>query len=139
MATGKTAPLFLSTRRVDGWSVMDVAGEIDLATGAQLRACLEEIISGHRRPAHVIVDLSNVAFCDASGLSVLVAAHQQAQRQGGQLHLVCPEGQVLRVLRITELTRLLPVHRTLSDALADGGPVHIPPRQQRRPRPGGAG
>jgi anti-anti-sigma factor len=123
MTNGRTAPLFLSSRRKGKWSIVDVAGEIDLATGPQLAACLEVIIKHRKHPAHVIVDLSDLTFCDASGLSVLVSAHEQAERRGGQLRLVCPEGQVLNILRITELTRQLSVHPTLNDALAHSEPI----------------
>ena len=121
MVAENIAPLFsVSSRREYRWSVVDVAGEVDLATAPALRDCLMEVASVHDRPPSVIVDLSDVRFCDASGLGVLVDAHKRIQRRGGRLRLICPEGQVLRLIRITGLTRLLPIYPALDDARRDG-------------------
>jgi hypothetical protein len=57
-------------------------------------------------------------------LGLLVGAHNRARQQGGKLRLVCPEGRVLRLLRLTEL----PVHHTLREGLADEVPVPVTER-----------
>jgi anti-anti-sigma factor len=120
MVADNTPPLFsASSRRSGPWPVLEVAGEIDLATAPQLQDHLLEAINDHDQPPGLILDLTKVEFCDASGLRVLVRGHRWISRRGGRLHLVCPDGQMLRILRITELTRLLPVHPSLEHALAD--------------------
>jgi anti-anti-sigma factor len=107
-----------SSRHTGPWPVLEVTGEIDLATAPQLQDHLIEAINEHRS-ADLVLDMTKVEFCDASGLRVLVRAHRWIQQRGGRLRLVCPKGPLLRILRITTLTRLLSVHPTMEDALAD--------------------
>jgi anti-sigma B factor antagonist len=60
------------------------------------------------------------------GLGVLVGAKRRLREpsRDGSIQLVCADGLVLRVLRVTGLDRLFPVHATLSDALGgDSGQV----------------
>ncbi|MFI0773134.1 STAS domain-containing protein [Streptomyces sp. NPDC021212] len=96
----------------------------------QLRHQLDKLIAA-RNPARVIVDFSRLRFCDASGLSRLVAADREARRRHGGLRLVCPEGKVRRLLRFTRLARFIPAFDSLSPAIPDGesGPYATSPRQ----------
>ncbi|MDX3098155.1 STAS domain-containing protein [Streptomyces sp. ME01-24h] len=109
-------PLTVSSRRRDGWSVVEVAGELDISTAYRLGDHLEDVIGG-RGPADVVLDLSRLEFCDASGLSVVAWAHHAARDRDGRLRLVCPEGLTRRLLRITELADAIPVHGTVAEAL----------------------
>ncbi|MEV0532862.1 STAS domain-containing protein [Kitasatospora sp. NPDC050463] len=128
--------LKLSSRREGGWVVMRVEGELDIATEDRLRRRLNRALVRRGRHARFVVDLSRLDFCDASGLSALVDAHRTALRHRGQLRLAVPKGRVLRVLRLTELDRVLPVYPTVGDAVAgrdsarhafrDGPPVEQP-------------
>lgn len=51
------------------------------------------------------------------GLGALFGAHLRAACDGGQLHLVCPEGPLLHVLDVTGLRQAVPVHPTVAEAL----------------------
>jgi len=52
-----------------------------------------------------------------------VGAKRRLHGPDGSLHLVCAEGLVLRVFRLTGLDRVFPIHATLADALGgDSGP-----------------
>jgi anti-anti-sigma factor len=68
-------------------SVVDLDGEIDLATGddfdAQLRSALTP---GSRR---LVVDMTKVSFLGSAGLAALMSVRKQAAQQGTELHLVC--------------------------------------------------
>ena len=93
-------------------SVVHVKGEVDLATAPELH----EVLAGFG-PADgpLIVDLSDVAFLDSSGLSVLVRCHQHLA-EGGGLRLVVTRPTTLRVLDATGLAEVLDVYATLDDA-----------------------
>jgi anti-sigma B factor antagonist len=112
--------LRVSLGRLDGWTVASLAGEIDILTVPSLRAHLGDLVVDHGARPQVIIDLGDVTFCDALGLSTLIGAHHTAARRGGTVRLVVPEGRVRRFLRITKPTHDLKVHDTLSDAV---GPV----------------
>lgn len=65
----------------------------------------------------LIVNLTEVGFMDSSGLGVLVGALKRLTERGGELVLVCPEGSPLKVLMITGLDRVFPIHAAVDDAL----------------------
>ena len=97
-------------------TVVACSGEIDLMSTAELRTLIgEQIVEGH---VHLVVDLAEVTFVDSSGLGVLVAARRKTRAFRGSLCLVVDHPAVLRVLHVTALDRVFPVHRTLAEALA---------------------
>ena len=72
----------------------------------------------------IVADLTLTRFCDSSGIRTLVAAHQRAQADGGELLLVVPDAAVVRAFTIIGVDRLIPQFTSLDDALA----------QSRQPR-----
>jgi anti-sigma B factor antagonist len=93
-------------------------GEIDLFTAPVLRRQLNEAVG--RNAARVIVDLSDVSFMDSSGVHALILALRTAQRGGGSVGLVGACRTVERVLVLSRLDELFPLHATMEQAL-DGG------------------
>jgi anti-anti-sigma factor len=97
--------------------ILRVGGEVDLATSAQLHAKLVDLVEVGQAGS-VVVDLTPVAFMDSTGLCVLLAAHKRARANGRRVLLVCPEGPVLRVLRLTGMDKALSIHGSLAEAEA---------------------
>lgn len=96
----------------DGWSVLKVSGEIDVATAPDLARrlrCLAEI-----EPGKVLVDLGDVTFCDASGLRALVSAHHVLAGRDERLHLSGLRPSLARVLDITGLDEVFTVADVLT-------------------------
>ncbi len=81
-----------------------VSGEIDLATAGQITAALAEL-TGH----DVIVDLSQVAFIDSSGLSSLIVAHKNITAAGGTLMLRNPSPTAATLLALTAIDTVIEV------------------------------
>ena len=97
-------------------AVVEVKGEIDLRTADALRARLVEVHASG--PLRLVVDFTAVPFCDAAGLGALVAAHNQIAAGGGEIVLAGLRPAQRRLLYITGLHRLFPVHENVSGALA---------------------
>lgn len=97
-------------------TVVACSGEIDLMTAAEFRTTLTDLIVEGR--VHLVIDLLGVTFVDSSGLGVLVAARRRARTVKGSLSLVATHPTVLRVLHVTALDRVFPIHETLEEALA---------------------
>jgi anti-sigma B factor antagonist len=56
-------------------TVVEVAGEIDVASAPELRHCLQQTIdAGSQQP---VVDLRHVEFIDSAGLGVLIGAQRR--------------------------------------------------------------
>jgi anti-anti-sigma factor len=109
-----TARARLFSRRLPGHTVIAVHGELDIATTASLRVRILSVLAETTTP--VIIDLSNVSFCDASGLAVLVGAQRQARTHGVTVALAAPRPNVAKLLRITGLDRAFSIHPTLASA-----------------------
>jgi anti-sigma B factor antagonist len=95
--------------------VVALVGEIDIANAGYLRAELAYLIdAGH---VDIVADLSRTVSISSSGLGVLVGARKTVRRLGGRLQLVASQESLLRILRITRLTRVFTIHPTVEDAL----------------------
>src|SRR4051794_6674429 len=93
----KTQPFKLTkTALADGWTEIEIEGELDLAVADQLREALERTDG---RP--VLISLASCEFLDSTGIAVIVHA---SQAEGRKLVVHSPSAQVLRVLEVTGLT-----------------------------------
>jgi anti-sigma B factor antagonist len=82
-------------------------GELDMSTATQLR---EELLGlAGREGPQVTVDLSELAFVDSTGLSVLITGLKRIRQQGGDMALRSPTPSTRRVLEITGLTEVFSV------------------------------
>ncbi|MFD4481277.1 STAS domain-containing protein [Streptomyces sp. NPDC058471] len=98
----------IRTVHLPGVSVVELHGEIDLASAPEVQQHLDAatIPVG----AQVIVDLRSTDFLDCTVLALLCRAHRQARRHQGQLHLVCIRPWHLKILDTAGLrTRLHPL------------------------------
>jgi anti-anti-sigma factor len=89
-----------------GDDVVRVSGELDIRTCEGLERSTGELVDLGRR---VVLDLSELTFCDSTGLAVLVRLHKRAELAGGTLVLRSPVPRVLNLLTLTGLTRLFTV------------------------------
>ena len=93
----------------DDVSTIVVAGEVDVATCAELREVGEKeaAISARLR-----VDLSGVSFIDSSGIGALIAIRNAADGAGIPVVFVNPSAKVLNVLQITRLTDVFTIEQS---------------------------
>src|SRR3954452_13481789 len=94
--------------------VVAVGGEIDVYTAPKLRERLVELInSGHY---HLVINLEGVDFLDSTGLGVLVGALKRVRSHQGSLRLVCTQERLLKIFRITGLSKVFPIYDTVEEA-----------------------
>jgi anti-sigma B factor antagonist len=92
-------------------TVVAVSGEVDIASAPALRSALETALDAGTQ--ELWVDLCATTFMDSSGLHVLADAHRVAEER---LTIVCPPGNVRRVLDLTGLVDALRVSDAQLDA-----------------------
>ncbi|GAA5055241.1 hypothetical protein GCM10023259_036930 [Thermocatellispora tengchongensis] len=122
-------------------AVVTVAGELDMLTVPLLEAALRDLPeSGVRR---VVLDVTDLGFCDAAGVHLLQRAHRGLAAAGGGLGLA-GAGRILRHLLTLTCVDAIPLYASAAqaiqalDALAaqQGGPLpREPERAQRPPHP----
>jgi anti-anti-sigma factor len=92
--------------------VVSLAGECDLAVRDELTSALLAAVGSAET---VVVDLSELAFLDSSGLHGLIMAYHAAERSRRRLYVVNPAGPVAALLAVTGIADLL------SPPAGDGG------------------
>lgn len=96
--------LVTSIDEVDGGPQRVTAhGELDIASAAEFGIELARLID--ERGPDVVIDVSDLSFCDARGLAAIVAADKLARRRGGAITLAGARPQMAKILRITGLGR----------------------------------
>ncbi|MEV4573777.1 STAS domain-containing protein [Nonomuraea jabiensis] len=118
--------LNLSSRAVICGTLIEVGGEVDAATVAQLAAYIEREHPDAGLP--LVLDLSGVSFMDSSGLHLLIQQHQRQEEHGTGLHLAAPHERVRRLLELTGVGQLLHTHSTLDQALLAADLIDPMPR-----------
>ena len=88
--------LHVVSREVGDQTVVDVAGEIDVATADTLRERLNALID--RQRVDLVVDLREVGFMDSTGLGLLTM-RERAELIGGRLEMstTAPHGTTVTV------------------------------------------
>lgn len=108
---------FVVESRTEGpWTVIDVTGEVDMFTAPKLREKLVQTVD--QGAYKIIVNLEGVSFMDSTGLGTLVGGLKRVKEHDGTLGLVCSSRPVLRVLTITGLNNVFPIHESVEQALA---------------------
>jgi anti-sigma B factor antagonist len=108
--------LRLSHYTKDGIEVIDAAGEIDVAAAPQLRKLLTDLTS--KNSYQLVVNLAKVEFLDSSGVGVLVGAAKRVRAHDGSLDLVCTQPRILKIFKITGLTKAFAIHQSVDQAIA---------------------
>jgi anti-sigma B factor antagonist len=85
----------------DGMVVVAFRGELDLAARGAAAAALASALSAH--PQSIVVDLRDVSYMDATGVSCLITARSLADTLGRRITLLNGSGQPQRVLTLTGL------------------------------------
>ena len=100
-----------------GYTVLSPQGEVDFATGPQLKdAITERLVAGE---VNVVVDLLAVDFIESTGLGALIGGRRRAHALRGSLSLVCTEEQMLKIFRITGLDKVFAIHDTVDEAVSN--------------------
>jgi anti-sigma B factor antagonist len=94
----------LNTRRLaDGAVVIEVRGEVDLASAEHLRATLVDTAIS-LRPVCIVVDMLHVTFVDSTGIGALAAGQNTARQVGIGFEVRNPAPFVRQQLRMMGLS-----------------------------------
>lgn len=107
----------ISTRQVDGVTILDLSGRITLGEGSvQLRDAVRDLLSkGHK---HILLNLADVNYIDSSGIGELVSAFTTVRNQGGELKLLNLTKKVHDLLQITKLYTVFDIKDDEAQAIA---------------------
>lgn len=98
-----------------GEATVRVRGELDIATADQAYAYLRDVVDSQR--GSITMNLADLRFCDAAGLSVLARVATRARRSGHAVKLTAARPSLLRIMRITGMDEAFPEIRNPSLAI----------------------
>ena len=101
----------------DGIRVIGARGSLDLGAAAEFCARVDAArMAGTRR---LLLDLTQLRACDASGLRALIGAAAEVAASAGRVALVPPvDGPAARLFALTGAAEFLPLHPTMAEAQA---------------------
>jgi anti-sigma B factor antagonist len=113
--------IVITTFDVQTWrdgpsAVVQATGELDMSVAPRLRAGIDHVLEGLGRPS-LVIDLTEVPFCDSVGLGILVGALTRVREARGRLILVVGPGMITHLLNITNLDRHFETCGSLREAL----------------------
>jgi len=104
----------LTTRTKGDVTIVDASGRLTLGEGtSSLRTKIRELVDGGSR--RIVLNLSDVAYMDSSGLGELIAAHTTITTAGGEIKLL---NLAKRVHDLLKLTKLYTVFESFEDETA---------------------
>ena len=111
-----SSPAEIAVERRGGSVVAHVSGEIDMTNAAYLRDQLLE--STPNDALALVIDITGCRYLDSAAIEVIFDLSRRLVRRRQELRLVVPDSSPLgRVLVLTEVNSVAPVHATLESAL----------------------
>jgi anti-anti-sigma factor len=105
----------INGRAVDDYiSVLDVCGDLDVASEEAFRVALHEQIADGRR--YLVLNLSDVHYMDSTAFGVLMGAMRRLARHG-RIVVSGASGRVRRLFEVTGLVRVMKLFEDEDQAL----------------------
>ncbi|MGC8549369.1 MAG: STAS domain-containing protein [Acidobacteriaceae bacterium] len=107
----------ITTRQVDGVTILDLSGRILLGEGSvQLRDAVRDLLAKGQKK--ILLNLGDVTYIDSSGIGEMASALTAVHHQGGDLKLLNLTKRVHDVLQITKLYTVFDIKDDEASAIA---------------------
>jgi len=99
-----------------GIAVLHLRGELDADTANALHATLADLLE--RPVPRIVVDLTDLKFCDSVGLSAFVTSKQVIAARGGWLSFAGANAFLTQLMETVGLSRYFAIFPEVDDAIA---------------------
>lgn len=107
----------ISVRRIDKTAILELAGDIDLASSPEVRKILLRELRESRTP-RVILNLEKVKYIDSSGVASLVEGLKASRDLGSRLLLFGLSPIAREVLQLSRLLKIFEIYENEQQALS---------------------
>src|SRR4051794_28781587 len=97
-------------------AVLHLRGELDSDTANQLHTVLADLLE--RPVPRIVVDLTDLKFCDSVGLSAFITSKQVIAARGGWLSFAGANPFLTQLLETVGLSRYFAIFPEVEDAIA---------------------
>jgi anti-sigma B factor antagonist len=95
--------------------VVSFIGDLDITRQKEVREKLKSI----EHTPHVVVDMSGVRYIDSTTLAAFASKRRDRKDRGlPPARMVLVSEQIKRILKVTALDLIWPIHDTLAEAIA---------------------
>ncbi len=108
--------LRVEVERRDRAAIVKLAGNAHMGVSNALQDQLVELID--ENTPELVLDMTDLEFINSVGLGAIIAAHLRCRHHNGAVKIVSPRPAIEELLKVTRLTRILPVHPSVESALA---------------------
>ncbi|TXS12172.1 anti-sigma factor antagonist [Streptomyces sp. adm13(2018)] len=98
-----------------GARVLVVSGDLDYHSASLLSGAFEE--QGFAPGTRYVLDLTELMYCDSTGITVMLSAYQRARAAGCALEIAGVNDDLSRVFRIMGLDQVFTLVPTVEEAL----------------------
>ena len=106
----------LDIQKTDNYSTVKINKEkLDTNLAPVLKS--EFVIMSGKGEKNIILDLSNVVYCDSSGLSAILIGNRLCRRNNGIFVISGLQTAVERLIQISQLNTVLDITETLDEAV----------------------
>ncbi len=102
-------------RPADDVAVVQASGELDFYSTPAFEECVSCAVDGDA--SCIAIDLTETTFINSTAIGVLVGARRRSARNGVDLAIVCPAGNVARIIERAGLSRAFAMYDTRAEAL----------------------
>src|SRR5918912_997035 len=96
-------------------AVLHLKGELDADTAGALRSTLADLLE--RPVPRIVVDLSELKFCDSVGLSAFITSKQVIAARGGWLSFAGANAFLTQLMETVGLSRYFAIFPEVDDAI----------------------
>jgi anti-sigma B factor antagonist len=107
---------FTASRDSSGVTVIAVDGQLIVANRQELKQLIGDALDGGDRK--FLIDFTQTAYIDSSGLGALVSINKKVREAGGELRLAGLNEDLGALFELTKLDTLFVIANSASEALA---------------------
>ena len=97
-------------------TVVELVGKLALGRESQrIETMVDELLKSGR--VLVVLDMSGVDYIDSAGVGLVALTSGRLKEGGGKMIVVAPEGRVLTLLKMTQITLIVTVSPTIDAAV----------------------
>lgn len=107
----------IAARQFQGWTILDLSGDIDLSHSPEMRKVLMVEIKEKKIPK-LYLNLKNVRYIDSSGIASLVEGLKASRDHGSRLILFGLNTTVREVMQLSRLQKIFEIYEDEEQALS---------------------
>ncbi len=106
----------ITTRTEGEVTIVDVSGSLNTITSGP---AAEELTLITQNSSKLLLNFTELEFLSSAGLRIILRTAKQLQQEGGTLKICNPSGAVREVMEISGFDKLLDLHDSESEGIAE--------------------